>query len=383
MSTKEKYLEKFESFLYRFLVIILGFGMLINVMMPDQTESDAENRALQMFPNISWNTISSGTFSTDVDEWFSDQFIGRDLFIYIRYLMQKCTGQKEVNNVFITKKGLMEDIADVNDEELDRNIEAINTLYYRTGIRTFFMLAPNSATVNSGNVPWGADVNDQKKQFENIYSYLDENINTIDIISELKSQNSEYLYYKSDHHWTSLAAFYALKAAGSSLGLGEISKDNYTVYPVTNDFRGTLSEKVGSLGYKDRIDIYVPKDETEYLYINEGEGSKSCTVFNSAALERTDKYSVFMGGNTSICRLEMNNSSNKHLLVIKDSYANCLIPMLIPYYRTITVVDPRYYYDDILRVINGDSITEILYLYNGNTFVQDRSIADMIENSVN
>lgn len=382
MSTKEKYLKIFESFLYRFLVIVLGFGMLINVMMPDKTESKTENRTLQMFPTLTWDTLKDGTFANDVDEWFSDQFIGRDYFIYIRYLMQKFTGQKEVNGVYLTSKGLMEKIEKEDEEEVTRIIESVNKLYEQTEVKTYFMLVPNSATVNSSKIPWPAETVNQEKQIEEIYSSLNSGITTIDVTGTLKKKNSEYLYYKSDHHWTSLAAFYALQTAASTLGLSEIKESDYTVYPVTTSFKGTLSEKVGAIGYKDQIDIYVPKDDTEYLYINEGEGTKSCTVYDSSALETKDKYSVFMSGNTSICRLEMNNTSDKHLLVIKDSYANCLIPMLIPYYRTITVVDARYYYDDLLRVINGDSITDILYLYNGNTFVQDKSLADMIENSL-
>ncbi|MDO4467679.1 MAG: DHHW family protein [Bacillota bacterium] len=382
MNTKEKYIQIFESFFCRFLVGVLGFGMLINVMMPDRTESITENRTLQMFPKLTVDSFLDGTFTKDVDEWFSDQFIGRDTFIYVRYLMQKFTGQKEVNGVYLTSKGLIEKIESEDEKEIARITRAINTLYENTKLNTYFMLAPNSATVNASKLPWPAQTIDQEKQIENIYASLNSGITTIDVTNALKKHNKEYLYYKSDHHWTSLAAFYALQEASSTLGLGEIDKSKYTVYPVTASFKGSLAEKVGATGYKDEIDIYVPKDETEYLFFNEGLGSKSCSVFDSASLERNDKYSVFMGGNTSICRLEMNNTSKKHLLVIKDSYANCLIPMLIPYYRTITVVDARYYYEDITRVINGDSITDILYLYNGNTFVQDKSLADMIENSL-
>ena len=74
----------------------------------------------------------------------------------------------------------------------------------------------------------------------------------------------------------------------------------------------------------------------------------------------------------------MNNDSQKHLLVFKDSYANAFIPFLVPYYRTITIVDPRYYFDDIESVVTNECISDVLYLYNANTFVQDTSLSDVL-----
>ena len=68
-------------------------------------------------------------------------------------------------------------------------------------------------------------------------------------------------------------------------------------------------------------------------------------------------------------------STGKNLLVLKDSYANCFLPFLIPYYDEIVVIDPRYYYDDIYSEITSQKITEILFLYNANTFLEDNSIS--------
>lgn len=86
-----------------------------------------------------------------------------------------------------------------------------------------------------------------------------------------------------------------------------------------------------------------------------------------------------MGGNKSLFHINIDNDSKKHLLLIKDSYANSLIPFLIPEYESITVVDPRYYFDDYTRLIQNDLITDVLFIYNSNTFVQDTSLADMLQ----
>lgn len=71
--------------------------------------------------------------------------------------------------------------------------------------------------------------------------------------------------------------------------------------------------------------------------------------------------------------------STDRLLLVKDSYANCLIPFLTPYFREIIVIDPRYYYGDIHKIMEENKITSVLFLYNGNTFVEDNSISGVLE----
>ena len=77
--------------------------------------------------------------------------------------------------------------------------------------------------------------------------------------------------------------------------------------------------------------------------------------------------------------IETGVQNGKHLLVFKDSYANCFIQFLYPYFEHITIVDPRYYYDSVGTVMTGESITDVLYLYNLDTFLSDASLADVIE----
>lgn len=102
------------------------------------------------------------------------------------------------------------------------------------------------------------------------------------------------------------------------------------------------------------------------------------SIYQSKPLQEKDQYQVFFGGNEGMINISVNNNSKKHLLLIKDSYANELVQFLLPYYRTITIIDPRYYFDDINRQMKTDLITDVLFVYNTNTFVQDTSLADCI-----
>lgn len=219
----------------------------------------------------------------------------------------------------------------------------------------------------------------QNKQIDNIYSKLDDSIVKIDLRNTLKKHKDEYLYYKTDHHWTSLASYYAYQDIAKAFNLETTKQSDYTIYPVTTNFEGTLANKTGSVKIKDEIDIYVPKDKCDYVITDESTSKKSRTIYHSDALETKDQYTVFMGGNKALFHINVDNNSKRHLLLIKDSYANSLIPFLIPQYASITVVDARYYFEDYTRLIKDDLITDVLFMNNANTFVQDTSLADMLE----
>ena len=106
---------------------------------------------------------------------------------------------------------------------------------------------------------------------------------------------------------------------------------------------------------------------------------KTASMYESSALDQKDQYEVFFGGNHSRIDITTPVEENKNLLIFKDSYANCFIPFLQPYFRSIIVVDPRYYYDDVDRLVTDNSITDILFLYNVDTFMTDTSLADVLE----
>lgn len=368
------------SSLTKVISIAVVVIMILNIVIPDHKQSETENRPLQTFP--AWNVehVLSGQYGKDLNTWFSDQFVFRDQNIHIKYLIQKFTGVKEIQGVYLTKRGLIEKTAEVNKEQLNRNLNAINTLKQNhPDLNVGFMLAPNAVSIERDSLPKSADALDQNKQMDDIYNRIDDSIKKIDVRSTLEKHKDEYLYYKSDHHWTSLASYYSYQTLASLFKLGKTKKSDYTIYPVSNSFEGTLANKTGSLKIKDEIDIYVPKTETDYVVTDESTNKKSRTIYHSEALETKDNYAVFMGGNKSLFHINIDNDSKKHLLLIKDSYANSLIPFLIPEYESITVVDPRYYFDDYTRLIQNDLITDVLFMYNSNTFVQDTSLADMLQ----
>ena len=194
----------------------------------------------------------------------------------------------------------------------------------------------------------------------------------------MTSHKDEEIYYKTDHHWTTLGAKYAFDALSTALGIDSPTQE-YTIYPVTHSFQGTLTSKSGYDKGKDTIELYIPQNvNTDCLVNFVDEGKRTASMYESAALENKDKYEVFFGGNHSRVDISTPMEGKKNLLLFKDSYANCFIPFLVPYYRNIIVIDPRYYYDNIESLITDNEITDILFLYNVNTFLGDTSLGDVL-----
>ena len=98
----------------------------------------------------------------------------------------------------------------------------------------------------------------------------------------------------------------------------------------------------------------------------------------SEKLKENDKYQVFFGGNYPQIDIKTTVNNEKRLLVFKDSYANCFIQFLLPYYEEIIMIDPRYYYGNIDTIINTKSITDVMFLYSADTIMTDRSLSSTI-----
>ena len=123
------------------------------------------------------------------------------------------------------------------------------------------------------------------------------------------------------------------------------------------------------------MDVFLPRDEVPSSVVNYvDEQKKTASFYDTSQLETSDKYAMFFGGNHSKVVITTPTEENRTLLIIKDSYANSLVPFLAPFYRKIVLVDPRYFYDDLEELIQVEEIQEVLYLYNANTFYADTSL---------
>lgn len=370
--------------LYQMIAILFVAGVLVltasSILRPDVHFSEEENRVLAEVPRLSTETVLNKKYMTGLESYTSDQFVMRDFWIKMKVQCDLLMGKRELNGVYLGKdKYLMQIPTQPDTQNVQTNLEAINRFALQhEGVQVNAMFVPNAVYVMKEYLPKGAPVRDQGKDLQNIQKQLSDKVHVIDVTKTLQQHAEEGMYYKTDHHWTSKAAFYSFKAAAPQLGI-EKPVSKYTTYTVTDSFSGTLASRSGYHKAEDVIEVYAPEGiELQYLVSDSDNGEKRPTVYDRNALKEKDKYQLFFGGNHAMVTISTTNDTTKKLVVFKDSYANCFVPFLLPYYNEIIMIDPRYYYDNVETLLKNKRVTDVLFLYNIDTFLADNSIAGVL-----
>lgn len=360
-------------------ILTLFLFLIINVIVPDREKSVQENRMLATKPKFRLSSLISGDYDEKFEAYMDDQFVGRDMWRKLKVAVDRIGGSRLENGVYIGTNGqLLEQIEVADENHLAANIKAIKSFSEsQSKIPVRMMLVPDAANVLNHSLPALAKPEDQTQMFSMVRKDLGDSVEWIDVSTELNKHKTEKIYYKTDHHWTTLGAFYAFQAAAPSLGIDGDLSGKYVSYTVSDSFNGMLASKSGvNLGEKEQIDIYVPTEEDTDLIVDYvDEGKRSTSLYDSSKLKEKDQYTVFLGGNSSLLDIRTVSTSTKRLLLVKDPFANSFIPFLTPYYREIVVVDPRYYSGTINDLMDSYRISEVLFLYSGNTFFKDNNIS--------
>lgn len=360
-------------------ILTLFLFLIINVIVPDREKSVQENRMLATKPKFRLSSLISGDYDEKFEAYMDDQFVGRDMWRKLKVTVDRIGGSRLENGVYIGTNGqLLEQIEVADENHLAANIKAIKSFSEsQSKIPVRMMLVPDAANVLNHSLPALAKPEDQTQMFSMVRKDLGDSVEWIDVSTELNKHKTEKIYYKTDHHWTTLGAFYAFQAAAPSLGIDGDLSGKYVSYTVSDSFNGMLASKSGvNFGEKEQIDIYVPTEEDTDLIVDYvDEGKRSTSLYDSSKLKEKDQYTVFLGGNSSLLDIRTVSTSTKRLLLVKDSFANSFIPFLMPYYREIVVVDPRYYSGTINDLMDSYRISEVLFLYSGNTFFKDNNIS--------
>lgn len=377
-----KYINAYSKLMaIMFLVTIFSFVGL-NLLVKDKQFSENENRLLEQKPKFTLDRLFEGRYTKKYEKYTIDQMVGRDKFIQIKTKADDLMGKNSENGVFKCDDGyLIESFGKPNEEYLNANIEAINKFANKhKDMKTSMLIAPTAVNILDDKLPAFAPVYNQDEYLNRLSKSIDNKIDFINVSSEMKKHKDEYIYYKTDHHWTTLGAYYAFLDFAKQSGLKSES-NSYDKYRVSNEFYGTLYSKSGYKVKPDQVDIYTPKDKNDQVIVEyKEEKKKSPTIYDSEALKKKDKYEVFLGGNHPVVDIKTTSESDKTLLLIKDSYANSFVQFLTPFYKEIIMVDPRYYYEDIEKLIKEKNVTDLLYLYNANTFFNDSSLAPVLNN---
>ena len=357
---------------------------LVNAFFPKKKMSTSERRALAQFPKVSIARLLDGRFEEDFEEYAKDQMIGRDALAALDVSASRALGNSLSSGVWIGKNGwLLEDPEIWTAEEAPSALEAVNRLAKDWGFDVTLAVVPEAAEVLSEELPWAANGDKLAERCgrswqELLAGHLEAGVTVCDLDDALQraSENAD-VYYHTDHHWTTDGALACLPAIMKGLGQ---SAGEYELLRVCDDFQGTLASISGVHGVKDEIYVPVPKgraDEPVIVRV-EGETGVRTSVYSVDGLNSDDPYTVFMGGNYGKFTVTTGQGGKEKLLVLKDSYFNCLLPMLLENYSEITVVDPRYYDGDPELLLLSMKGTRVLVCYSRATFLTDESLGRLV-----
>lgn len=361
-------------------VIILGLLSLINLLAPTTSFSAKENRYLQQFPALSFQGILSNAFSSDFEIYASDQFIARDKWISLKTLSERMILKKDNGRVYFGHDGYLFDIDEpIDQSQFDRNMKNINSLLRNVynldeGLIVNALMIPTKSTVFNNKLPLHAPILDETALFHAIEEAVNERINLVDLNQRFQRHPNEKIYYKTDHHWTSLGAYYAYSEL---LQEQAISQNSFEVIEVSDNFLGTTYRKANFyLDDPDTIEKYTSKKQAN-IHITVNQQEKRDSLYVDGFLDKTDQYAYFMGGDQALIEITTGVKEGKNLLVLKDSFANSLIPFLTNHYKNIYVIDSRYYNGSIKDFVRDSEIDELLLLYNIQNFVREPTFSKL------
>ncbi|MGN8890539.1 DHHW family protein [Dysosmobacter sp. HCP28S3_G4] len=361
--------------------LFLG-GMLVwSLLLPDRDRSEAENRTLAQWPAFSWASLRDGSYTEAVEEYFSDQFPLRDQWTGLKARAEQIIGKREFHGVYLCddplfNSGTLISRVDTPDAALvEKNLGYVTALTDKTDVPAYLGLIPSAAEIWQDRLPAGAESWDQAAFLKRA---AETGVPVVDFRSILSAHADEYIFYRTDHHWTSRGAYYGYAAVMEALGRGAetLPITHFAPEPVSGDFNGTLYSQSGVHWLEpDYMQFWVPEEGLTVTSWRSG-APETAALYDRTYLDQKDKYSAFLGGNQPLCVIQNEAlPDGGKLLLVRDSYSDSLAPFLSQSFSEIHLLDLRYYRASVAQYAAENDIDAILVLYSVPNFVTDRNLA--------
>jgi hypothetical protein len=341
-----------------FSAALLGLLLIVTVFPRDYRTIERENRALNVLPELTVSNVLGGSFGGQFESYVSDRVYRRADFVTASMAITGAYGVTSADGARVTGPHLelRDGIAEIfisDDVAAKRYADAINA--YRAALpdttRVFSVIAPTRIEFMEDRYKTVSD--SEKETIDAINAQLDTGVTPVDAYAAIAEHISEYEYFRTDHHWTALGAYYAYTRFAQSAGI--------TPVPLTDYESGSLS---GFLGY---LYNYAPSagmrqnPDTITYYEKSGVTATPPMLYPPSAEEKVI-YGVFLGGDHPILELTTSTTNGRTAVVIKDSYANAFVPFLAPHYETIVIIDPRTFEGGALDEITSRGDADVIFV---------------------
>ena len=363
-----------------FGAVLLFGGALLNLFWPKRTQIELENRKAAQSPAFSIEGLLDGSWQSSFAIWMQDQFVLRDQWINAQRATDEIVFQKvEEGGILIgNDQWLFTKLFTVDDstqKQLDKNVQAVSDFAAKYPGKVTFLLAPSASVIYSEELPAGAPMVDENAMLDEIFSEIGQSADVLDLRDVFTANKDQYLYFKTDHHWTPLGAYLAYQQFCTLKGLTPFdcaARESATV----EDFQGTHYSATRLWNVENDSITYYPLENPMTIFRITGEAQyepeTTENLINTEKFSTRDKYAAFLDGNNGYSVIEGNGTGS--ILVVKDSYANSFIPYLTENYAKIGVVDFRNFKYGLDSTIAQEGYDQILILYNFQTFIADTNL---------
>lgn len=333
-----------------FVAVLFAFSIAF-LLVPDQSFSEQENRSLRSFPKFTWKKLATGSFGDEINHYFADQFPMRDLLVGLKGYAENALGKGENNGVILGREGqlqtrmfdmlradgsVMEDSDLFDPETVERALDGINRVANSLEIDFSVLLTGRVIDVSASASDYPSAFSDAL--LSRVREGMGDGVNYIETVPMFRERYDagEYVYYRTDHHWTTLGAYYAYAEILRSFGMKDeiIPMDAFEKKVVSNAFYGTAWSAAGmKFVPPDHIEIWSLGNESDFHI--EADGSALEGFYSDSYLEKKDQYSLFLDGTHDVVTIKKEGEKRPTLLIFRDSFASSLAPFLAQHFDLV------------------------------------------------
>ncbi|MBQ7986184.1 MAG: hypothetical protein IJ304_02835 [Clostridia bacterium] len=348
------------------LTLIIGISIFLITLLcwtfPKQEYSESERRPLAEKPELSIGTILSGEFMEGFEKYVVDHFPKRDNFRRVKALFSEYVFNKKDNNSLYFADGHISKIEyPENIEMLDHAQERFDFLYDSylkdKNVNVYLSIIPDkNYFLAEKNGYLSIDYDEFIESFKNRVDYM----NYIDLVPLLSIDD----FYRTDSHWKQENIVDIAEFVAESMGTQ--AKSQYTVNTLEKPFSGVYLGQSALPVEPDTIK-YLTNDILDSCKVNYYDTGMAVSgdIYNMEKAMGKDPYEMFLSGTTPLVTIENEKaSSEKELVVFRDSYASSLVPLLVPGYSKITVVDIRYMQSNFVGNFIDFDNQDVYFMYS-------------------
>lgn len=360
------------------------FGItFINLAWPKRTLIELENRNAAQWSTPTLSGLLDGSWQTSFSKWMQDQFVLRDQWINTQRAVDEIAFQKvEEGGILIGKDHWMFtklfSVSESTQKQLDKNVNAVTEFAAKYPEKVTFLLAPSASVIYSEELPLGAPMVDEDSMLDEIFAKVGTTASVLDLRTVFTEHKDQYLYFKTDHHWTPAGAYLAYQQFCALKGLTPFDTSAHEAVTV-EDFQGTHYSATRLWNVENDSITYYSLENTMTIFQTTGEAQfepiSTENLINTDKFATRDKYAAFLDGNNGYSVVQGNGTGS--ILVVKDSYANSFVPYLTENYAKIGVVDFRNFRYGLDSTIEKEGYDEVLILYNFQTFIADTNLINI------